>query len=154
MHGVVKDIAESLEQAGVLKLAIVNGHGGNYVLSNIVQEANVKRRQMVLFPRSTEWAEAREAADLETSNHEDMHGGEAETSILLAESPEIVRASYNESDFIVDDRRYLLTIGVRGYSKLGVIGRPSLASERKGHLLLDSFSAQFKDFLDLLRQWT
>ncbi|MFL5515219.1 MAG: hypothetical protein ACJ8DJ_03625 [Gemmatimonadales bacterium] len=32
------------------KLAIVNGHGGSYVLSNVVQEANVERRRVVLFP--------------------------------------------------------------------------------------------------------
>lgn len=33
---IVTDIAESLRQAGVDRLVVVNGHGGNYVLSNIV----------------------------------------------------------------------------------------------------------------------
>src|SRR5215213_2519607 len=31
----VTDVAESLHRSGIDRLAIVNGHGGNYVLSNI-----------------------------------------------------------------------------------------------------------------------
>lgn len=77
---------------------IVNGHGGNYVLSNVVQESNVGKRTMVLFPRSEDWIGARRAAGVITSNHEDMHGGEAGTSILLATSAEVVRPSYRNAD--------------------------------------------------------
>jgi creatinine amidohydrolase len=51
---VVTDIVESLRNSGIERLAIVNGHGGNYVLSNIVQQANVGRPRMVLFP--VEWS--------------------------------------------------------------------------------------------------
>lgn len=95
--------------------------------------------------------DARRAAGVVTTNHEDMHGGEAETSILLATSPEVVRPSYREADFTAEDRRHLLTLGLRSYSTSGVIGRPSLATADKGRLLLDAFSAQFKDHLALLR---
>ena len=48
---VIEDIRESLAQSGISKLILVNAHGGNYVLSNIVQEANVLERRMSLFPR-------------------------------------------------------------------------------------------------------
>ena len=91
LHAVVTDVAASLGQAGITKPVIVNGHGGNYVLSNVVQESNVNERRMVLFPRSEDWADARRSAGLMRGNHEDMHGGEAETSILLATAPEVVR---------------------------------------------------------------
>src|SRR5262245_23120475 len=47
LHAIVNDVLHSLRQTGIEKLAIVNGHGGNYVLSNIVQEANVERRRVV-----------------------------------------------------------------------------------------------------------
>jgi creatinine amidohydrolase len=90
LHAIVTDVAASLNRAGIAKLAIVNGHGGNYVLSNVVQESNVGERRMALFPRSEDWTDARRAAAVVTSNHEDMHGGEAETSILLATYPEVV----------------------------------------------------------------
>jgi creatinine amidohydrolase len=151
LHAIVTDVAASLDRAGVAKLVIVNGHGGNYVLSNVVQESNIGGRKIALFPHSEDWTDARRAAGVVTSNHEDMHGGEAETSILLATSPEVVRPSYCDADFTADDRRHLLTLGVGGYSKSGIIGRPSLATADKGRLLLDAFSIQFKQHLTLLR---
>jgi creatinine amidohydrolase len=114
LHTIVSDVMRSLEQSGIHKLAIVNGHGGNYVLSNIVQEANVPGPRMVLFPHSLDWRDARTAAGCETTNHDDMHGGEAETSILLAEAPELVGDSYRDADHIADDRRLLLTTGWPG----------------------------------------
>jgi creatinine amidohydrolase len=151
LHAIVTDVAMSLGHAGVAKLVIVNGHGGNYVLSNVVQESNIGERRIALFPQAEDWMDARRAAGMVTSNHEDMHGGEAETSILLATSPEVVRPSYRDADFTVDERRHLLTVGIRAYSKSGVIGRPSLATADKGQLLLQSLSDQFKHHLALLR---
>lgn len=151
LHAIVTDVAASLERAGVTKLVVVNGHGGNYILSNVVQEFNVGERKMTLFPRSEDWADARHEAGVSTTNHEDMHGGEAETSILLATLPEVVRDNFREADFTANDRRHLLTVGVRGYSDSGIIGRPSIATARKGQLLLEAFSAQFKHHLVMLR---
>lgn len=151
LHALVRDIALSLEYRGTKKLVIVNGHGGNYVLSNIVQEANVSTRRMVLYPQLAEWKDARAYAGVQTDNHEDMHAGEAETSILLSEAPGLVRPSYSNADFVANDRRHLLTIGVMGYSESGVIGKPSLASADKGRRLLEALSAQFKPHLAKLR---
>jgi creatinine amidohydrolase len=151
LHAIVTDVAASLEHRGVRKLAIVNGHGGNYVLGNIVQEANIATRRMVLYPQEADWKEARAYSGVQTDNHEDMHAGEAETSILLAEDSRFVRAGYRNADFIADDRRHLLTVGVVGYSKSGVIGKPSLATSDKGRRLLESFSVQFKPYLARLR---
>jgi len=83
---------------------------------------------MVLYSQAVEWKEARVYAGVETDNHVDMHAGEAETSILLSETPEFVDENYRDAAFIADDRRYLLTLGVSSYSKTGVIGKPSLAT--------------------------
>lgn len=80
----------------------------------------------------------------------DMHGGESETSVLLAESPEVVRPNYRGADNIVDDRRFLLTVGMAGYTDSGIIGRPSLATAEKGRMLLDALSERFKEHLGLL----
>ncbi|MDN5758847.1 MAG: creatininase family protein [Tomitella sp.] len=149
LAAIVGDVASSLRTAGVERLVVVNGHGGNYVLSNVVQEANVEDRKMLLFPRSEDWRDARKAAGVVTDNHEDMHGGEAETSILLYESPDIVRSNYRKEDSTADDRRFMLTIGMAGYTENGIIGRPSLATADKGRMLLNAFSALFKEHLNL-----
>ncbi len=140
LYAIVNDIAESLRASGIDKLVIVNAHGGNYVLSNVVQEANATGVRMALFPQNADWTDARKHAGLTTSNHDDMHGGEAETSILLARWPELVREGYQTADHLADDRRYLTMLGVRGYAEAGIIGLPSLASTQKGVLLLDALS--------------
>ena len=50
LHAVIGDIVDSLAQSGTSRVVIVNGHGGNYVLNNVVQEANVTTPCMSLFP--------------------------------------------------------------------------------------------------------
>lgn len=147
LRAVIRDVASSLSAAGVPKLVVVNAHGGNYVLSNVVQEANVGGPTMVLYPHNLDWKEARAAAGVVTDNHDDMHAGEAETSILLAEMPDVVRSNFADADNIVGDRRHLLTIGIASYAEGGVIGRPSLATAEKGRAMLDTFSELFKAHL-------
>ena len=50
LAAVVSDVAQSLHASGIDRLAIVNGHGGNYVLSNVVQEASVAGPRRLSFP--------------------------------------------------------------------------------------------------------
>ena len=138
LHAVIDDIAESLRASGVERLLIVNGHGGNYVLSNVVQEASISEPRMALFPVSTDWRKARETAGCTIRDgHVDMHAGELETSILLHTMPEVVRASYETADHEASDRPQLLARGLRGYTTTGVVGRPSLATAQKGKAIID-----------------
>ncbi|ANZ35817.1 creatinine amidohydrolase [Lentzea guizhouensis] len=142
---VVTDIAESLRHNGVEHLVLVNAHGGNYVLSNVVQES----RGMALFPGRDDWAFARAKAGIETSAYSDMHAGELETSILLHAHPDLVRPGYDSADHLAEDRRHMLTLGLAPYTSSGVVGRPSLASAHKGELLLTGLVESFRHYLDL-----
>ena len=137
LHAIITDIADSLATSGIHRLLIVNGHGGNYVLSNVVQEASVTEPRMALFPSSADWRSAREAGHLTTNQHDDMHAGELETSILLHALPDVVRPSYQDADHNVPDRPHLLSLGMRAYTSTGVIGHPSLATAEKGKAVLD-----------------
>ncbi|MEV6867262.1 creatininase family protein [Streptosporangium subroseum] len=149
LYAIVTDVYDSVTRSGPAALVVINGHGGNYVLSNVVQEANAEGRHMALFPSRENWNEARVAAQLTSSMHEDMHAGELETSLLLHGCPEVIRAGYQSADWIADDRRHLLTKGVRAYTDSGVIGRPSLATAEKGKALLDSLTNGFGEVLNL-----
>ncbi|MGC5015219.1 creatininase family protein [Streptosporangium sp. DT93] len=149
LHAIVTDVYDSITRSGPTALVVVNGHGGNYVLSNVVQEGNAEGRRMALFPSREDWNEARDAAGLTSSMHEDMHAGELETSLLLHAYPEVIRAGYESADWIADDRRHLLTKGMQGYTDSGVIGRPSLATAEKGKALLDSLTTSFNEVLNL-----
>ncbi|MFC3347969.1 creatininase family protein [Streptomyces echinoruber] len=143
LHAVVRDIADSLRRSGVDALVVVNGHGGNYVLGNVVQEASARGERMALFPAVEDWETALERAGVESSLLTDMHAGEIETSILLHAHPEVVRPGYESADFTADDRRHLLSLGMSAYTDSGVIGRPSLGTPEKGRKLLASLADSF-----------
>jgi creatinine amidohydrolase len=99
LAAVVSDVAASLQATGVDRLAIVNGHGGNYVLANVVQQANTAGPRMTLFPSRTDWELARTAGGLASTVSEDMHAGELEVSLLLHAYPELVGDGYRAADW-------------------------------------------------------
>jgi creatinine amidohydrolase len=111
LYAVIDDIRASLARSGIHKLVIVNGHGSNYVLSNVVREANVDGPAVSLFPLSPDWNRAREHGDLVSDRHADHGGGPGPL---------------------------LLVQGMRAYTESGVIGFLSLATPAKGKAVLAS----------------
>jgi creatinine amidohydrolase len=147
---IIDDVQSSLARSGIEHLVLVNGHGGNYVLSNVAQEANVAKRKVALFPGREDFRIARERAAMETTTSEDMHGGEWETSILLHAYPDVVRSTYSQNDHDAPQRSHLLITGIRAYATKGIIGKPSVASATKGQAALDSLTASFGEVLKVL----
>ena len=151
LAAIVTDIADSLTEQGAAGLIIVNAHGGNAVPTNIVQQANsVGPLGIGLYPSREDWAEARAAAGMTSSSHDDMHAGELETSILLAYYPEYLRPGWHTGDHQHSDRRYPTTLGMHAYTDTGVIGQPSLASADKGRAVLDHLAKAAHPLIALL----
>lgn len=148
---VIQDVHADLTQQGVPRLALINAHGGNHVLSNLVLQANMESHSptMVLFPGRDEWVKSREDARLESTYSDDMHAGEIETSILLHAAPELV-GDHSAADHRAHPRPHISITGMRGYTSTGVIGTPSRATATKGEAVLDSLTRQFADYLKLL----
>jgi creatinine amidohydrolase len=88
---------------------------------------------------------------MSTNDHDDMHAGELETSILLHSYPDIVGFADESSDWNAVDRPHLLMLGMNGYTGSGVIGRPSLGSPEKGKTVLDSLTRSFSNILTTLK---
>ena len=144
-------IAEPCAHQGITALIIVNAHGGNAVLTNVAQQANVHGPLRVgLYPSREDWAEARVAAHITSSNHDDMHAGELETSVRLAAYPAYVHDGWNTADHGAPDRRYLTTLGISAYTGAGVIGQPSLATKEKGLGALNHLGAAAGTLIGLL----
>lgn len=151
LQAIITDIAASLRASGHDRLVLVNGHGGNHVLANVVQQASTAGPLMALFPGRDDWHNARTHAGLATTSHDDMHAGELETSILLHLDPDMVRPVYHTADHQAPHRPHLLTLGMRGYTTSGVIGRPSAATAAKGQAVLASLVHSFADYLNILQ---
>ncbi|WP_026117318.1 creatininase family protein [Nocardiopsis alkaliphila] len=147
LHAMVADVAASLRAAGTPKLVVVNGHGGNHVLANLVQASG---GDMALFPGPHDWEAAREAAGMSTTNDRDMHAGELETSVLLHARPDLVRTGHGEADHLADRRDHMLTTGLSRYTRSGVVGLPSRATATKGRDLLAYLAKTFAGYLAAL----
>jgi creatinine amidohydrolase len=151
LSAVIADIAESLAQQGITALIIINAHGGNAVLTNVAQQANVHGPLRVgLYPSREDWTEARTAASTTSSTHDDMHAGELETSILLSAYPTYVREGWNSTDHSAPERRHLTTLGISAYTDTGVIGQPSQATKEKGLGALNHLGAAAGTLIGLL----
>jgi creatinine amidohydrolase len=151
LAAIITDIADSLTKQGAAGLIIVNAHGGNAVLTNVVQQANTGGPLGIgLYPSREDWTEARAAAGITSTSHDDMHAGELETSILLAAYAEYLRPGWHASDHTHSDRRYLTTVGMHAYTDTGVIGQPSLATVDKGRALLDHLAKAAHPLIALL----
>ncbi|WP_239154422.1 creatininase family protein [Amycolatopsis sp. FDAARGOS 1241] len=151
LYGVIVDIHESLRRSGIEKLIVISGHGGNYVLMNVIQELNVNQRRVLFFPERESVETARRRSGCVTTASEDMHAGEWETSILLGVAPELVRDGWQDADHEANSRPDLLTTGLKAYTTSGVIGRPSAATAAKGVAILDSLADSFAARLEVLR---
>ena len=121
---IIWDIAESVSEWGIRYLAVLNFHGGNFILNPAIREWNMSRK----LPRMM-------LADYFnglSNRGENLHAGEIETSLMLHLAPEKVRAE-RAPDFVPSWAREDLThFGVRGISPSGVWGHPSRASRDKG----------------------
>ena len=93
LTAVVTDIVQSLKRSGISKIVIINGHGGNHLLRNIVQELNAEDPRTVSgpFPNRRHWEEAYRAAGISGTISRDMHPGEGETSLMMYLRPEAVK---------------------------------------------------------------
>ncbi|MFC7344979.1 creatininase family protein [Saccharopolyspora griseoalba] len=150
LYAQVNDIADSLQRQGIRRIALISGHGGNYVLSNVAQEVSASRnRAMLVYPDKI-WDQARDDAGCELTASQDMHAGEGETSILLHAAPDQV-GDYMSADHRADQRPDLLLHGLGHYAPEGTIGQPSLASADKGKRLLDALQDLFAERLEQLR---
>ena len=84
------EIGEHLADKGIRKLVMLNAHGGNSPLMTIVAtELRVRRKMLAV---ATHWSRFGYPAGTISDNEKayGIHGGEIETSIMLALRPELV----------------------------------------------------------------
>ena len=82
---VLRDVASSLEQQGIHKLLILNGHGGND-FRQMIRELQPATRVFLCAVNWWQIVDGREYFD-----EPGDHGGELETSVMLHCHPELVR---------------------------------------------------------------
>jgi creatinine amidohydrolase len=163
---VLRDIAASVARAGVARLVLFNGHGGNTaVLQVAAREMRIAHDLIVV---SCGWSGFADVAGLfDTADYAlDLHAGDSETSAMLAARPDLVdmTAAPAPDSVLPDWRAGQVFIGATAPAGLpgwivddlaasGVVGDARAADADRGHRLLDSAAANFARFLGELARF-
>jgi len=132
-YQMLEDIVSSLKVQGFKKVAILQCHGGIFVLPPLVRELNAKYNpdlMVALIDICNFFGQIQENGLVETS--EELHAGEIETSQVLALAPETVHMDWAEDFVPAAPRAYLNYGSIFHVSENGVWGQPSYASAEKG----------------------
>ncbi|XQQ07194.1 MAG: creatininase family protein [Leptolyngbya sp. IPPAS B-1204] len=148
------EVGQSLYRAGFRKLALVNGHGGQPQIMEIVaRDLHQQHEDLMVFPLFV-WRVPNAAPELLTEQELELgiHAGDAETSLLLSILPEQVNMAAAVREYPQDlPSQSLLSMEgqlpfawtTRDLSRSGVLGDPTVATKAKGDQILASLGASW-----------
>ncbi len=153
-------LGESVARAGLKKLIIVSSHGGNSAGMSLV--AQDLRAQHGLLVVTTTWSRLSRAEGLFSSEElqHGIHGGAAETSIMLARHDRHVRKaaianSRSAAIAVAKNHRWLSTQRPAPFAwqaqdlhPSGAVGDATQASAEKGEHLIDSGARAFCELIE------
>lgn len=146
---VLIEVGESLYRAGFRKWVLLNAHGGQpQVLDIVARDLHQHYADFLVFPLFV-WNVPHCAAELLAPKELELgiHAGDAETSLLLSLLPDQVRMEAAVAEYPPDlppqsllslEGRLPFAWVTRDLSQSGVIGDPHPASRGKGDRLLQS----------------
>lgn len=163
------DICKGLHHHGFKKIAMLNCHGGN---SPIIQVLSRELRSefglaVFIINCGTFFGNQAVKDTVSPGNIWDFHGGEMETAMVLAERPELVKLETSEAGI---PRKFMgnktftvygpITIGwvseeweTEDGKPIGIGGDPSGATAEKGNQIYDSFVESIVAGLKEIREW-
>lgn len=156
----LRDLGVSLARAGVERLVFLNGHGGNNAVLDIAARDLRIKQDMIVASCSwfgfADWEHDFNAKDLA----HDVHGGDSETSPMLAARPGLVdmEAAADFRPAMRDWEDGFKYIGLTGQPARpgwiiddlnadGACGNASAATAQKGDRLLQTAARHFAAFL-------
>jgi creatinine amidohydrolase len=155
------EIGASVTRAGIKKLVIINSHGGNLAIIDLAARQLRVRHGMLAVHAS--WGRFGYPDGLfgQSERTHGIHGGDIETSIMLAAYPQLVRrekiADFRPTTYAMErDYAWLRADFPAGFGWMtqdlhasGAVGDAALATAEKGEAALDhgarAFVALLKD---------
>lgn len=146
---VIKEMADSIYQAGFRKLVLMNSHGGQPQIMEIAaRDIHQEKQDFAVFPLFT-WRVPHVAGELLTSKEKEygIHAGDAETSIMLSLLPERVKMEravteypqrLPENSLLSMEGKLPFAWLTKELSKSGVMGDARAATKDKGDRILES----------------
>jgi len=159
------EIGESVVRAGIRKLVFINSHGGNITLIDLAaRQLRVKHDVVAVH---TSWGRFGYPDGLFSASERahGIHGGDIETSIMLAAYPDLVRrekiADFRSRSYAMErDYAFLRADFPAGFGWMtqdlhasGAVGDASRATPEKGEALLDHGARGFVALLNDVAQF-
>ncbi|NEP60308.1 MAG: creatininase family protein [Symploca sp. SIO2G7] len=157
LTAVLTDVANSIYQAGFRKLILLNSHGGQpQVLDIVARDVHQRQSDFWLFPHFV-WQVPHRVDKLLSPQEQEqgIHAGDAETSLMLAILPAQVQMERAVKEY-PPQRDGLLSLEgalpfgwtTRDISKSGVIGDATTATAKKGEKILADLAAGWVTVLE------
>jgi creatinine amidohydrolase len=149
---VLMEVGESVYRAGFRKLILMNAHGGQPQIMDIVaRDLHVAQADFQVFPFFV-WRVPNCTKSLLTEKEAALgiHAGDAETSLLRAVLPDTVHMERAVAEYpfglptdslLTLERNLPIPWVTRDISQSGVIGDPTVATAEKGERILESLAS-------------
>ncbi|MDX2228748.1 MAG: creatininase family protein [Leptolyngbyaceae cyanobacterium bins.349] len=146
------EVGESLYRAGFRKWVLLNAHGGQpQVMDIVARDLHQQHEDFLVFPLFV-WRVPNIAAELLTEKELELgiHAGDAETSLLLSILPDQVKLDQAVAEYphglptdslLSMEGNLPFAWTTRDLSRSGVLGDPTAASQEKGDRILASLAA-------------
>jgi creatinine amidohydrolase len=153
------DIGESIHRCGVRKLVIVTSHGGNVALMDpVARDLRVRLKMLVVTCAWHRFGYPDGTFDSQEEHH-GIHGGDIETSLVLAHRPETVQmkhavAAVPATVEMANTFKWLSAFKPAGFGWMtqdlhptGAVGDATVATAQKGKQALDHGARGFVELL-------
>jgi creatinine amidohydrolase len=157
---VLIEIGDSVARAGVRKLVLANSHGGNIAVLDIVaRELRVKHGMLCVV---ASWSRLGQPEGVYSAWEQayGIHGGDMETSVVLALRPDLVkmdkaRKFHSLQERLVQGHSQLRAHGTAAFGWIaqdlgphGTVGDASIATAEKGQQSIDVVTDKFIALLE------
>jgi len=150
LYSLIEETVISIYQAGFRKLILMNSHGGQpQIMEIIARDLHQKFPDLSIFPLFT-WKVPNITNELLTPEEKELgiHAGDAETSLMLALLPHQVKMDLAVKEYPRNLSSNLLSMEgnlpfawlTREVSETGVMGDATVATQEKGYQILASLA--------------
>ncbi|MGF1492090.1 MAG: creatininase family protein [Microcoleaceae cyanobacterium] len=151
LYRVLMETGESLYQAGFRKFVLLNAHGGQpQILELVARDLHHQYADFSVFPLFV-WSVPNIAQELLTPEELEygIHAGDAETSVMLSILPDQVRrekvvreypANLPQDSLLTMEGQLPFAWVMQDLTKSGVLGDATVATQEKGDQLLASLT--------------
>ncbi|MGC1219815.1 MAG: creatininase family protein [Phormidesmis sp.] len=152
LMAILMELAKSLYLAGFRKLVLINAHGGQpQVLEIVARDLREQYADLMVFPHFV-WGGPHQTAEIvgKAEYEQGIHAGDVETSVMLALLADQVDMSQATRELpVAFEPESLLSLEgqlpvawtMKDLSRSGVVGDATVATAEKGEAILSSVSA-------------